>query len=218
MAGNVKSDKSGEGLKIGLYIEDDVLRAGLASLLSQISSMVEIIPPDDFSRHRPVGPAVSLDVFVVTSSNRFHGSKDVGWGGFSAPRVLMILEEPELGSEVDLFSDYPADSYLMRTGLTVEALGQALSQVVSGQMLMPLSVGRMLMSRAVESPTPAATLTSRETGVLRLLAEGLSNKQIGRRLDISEHGAKRLVGSVLAKLNTPNRTSAVVLAIKAGLL
>ncbi|MGQ4731814.1 MULTISPECIES: LuxR C-terminal-related transcriptional regulator [Streptomyces] len=155
---------------------------------------------------------------MVTSSNRFHGPKDAGWGGFTASRVLMILEEPELGSEADLFSDHPADSYLMRTGLTVESLGQALSQVVSGQMLMPLSVGRMLMSRAVESPAPTATLTSRETGVLQLLAEGLSNKQIGKRLDISEHGAKRLVGSVLAKLNTPNRTSAVVLAIKAGLL
>lgn len=50
------------------------------------------------------------------------------------------------------------------------------------------------------------------------MAEGLSNKQAARRLQISEHGVKRLVGNVLAKLNCPNRTLAVVRAIEDGLL
>ncbi|MCY0931861.1 helix-turn-helix transcriptional regulator [Streptomyces sp. H27-H1] len=53
-----------------------------------------------------------------------------------------------------------------------------------------------------------ATLTPRERETPHLLVEGLSNKLIARRLRISEHGAKRLVANVLAKMNCPNRTQA----------
>ncbi|MFI8951791.1 response regulator transcription factor [Streptomyces sp. NPDC053750] len=65
---------------------------------------------------------------------------------------------------------------------------------------------------------PGALLTPRELEVLHLVAEGLSNKQAARRLQISEHGVKRLVGNVLARLNCPNRTLAVVRAMEDGLL
>jgi DNA-binding CsgD family transcriptional regulator len=64
---------------------------------------------------------------------------------------------------------------------------------------------------------PAVRLTPREQQVLVLMVEGLSNKQIGRRLDISFHGAKRLVASILAKLDSPTRTVAVARALREGL-
>jgi DNA-binding CsgD family transcriptional regulator len=62
------------------------------------------------------------------------------------------------------------------------------------------------------------SLTIREHDVLALLAHGLSNKQIARRLMISEHGVKRHVTNLLAKLNSPNRTFAVATALQAGLI
>jgi DNA-binding CsgD family transcriptional regulator len=46
----------------------------------------------------------------------------------------------------------------------------------------------------------------------------MSNKQIARRLQISSHGAKRIVASLLMKLDSPNRTMAVVTAINSGLV
>ncbi|WP_381804006.1 response regulator transcription factor [Streptomyces niveus] len=61
-------------------------------------------------------------------------------------------------------------------------------------------------------------LTSREHEALGLLGQGLSNKQIARSLGISPHGAKRLVGSILLKLGSPNRTAAVVTAMRTGLI
>lgn len=62
------------------------------------------------------------------------------------------------------------------------------------------------------------SLTGREDEVVRLLAQGLSNKQIARRLGISSHGVKRIVASLLLKLGAPNRTAAVVTALQTGLI
>jgi DNA-binding NarL/FixJ family response regulator len=61
-------------------------------------------------------------------------------------------------------------------------------------------------------------LTPREKEVLRLVAEGLSNKQIAARLEISDHTAKFHVNSILGKLGVTSRTEAVVTAARSGLL
>ena len=62
------------------------------------------------------------------------------------------------------------------------------------------------------------TLTSRETEVLELLAEGLSNKGIAARLGISDQTVKFHVASIGGKLGAANRTDAVRLAIRRGLI
>jgi DNA-binding NarL/FixJ family response regulator len=110
------------------------------------------------------------------------------------------------------------------------------------QVVMPARLARALLLRAgnpaiAAPPAPASPgtapaahpvrhsgrvrhdpLTPREREALTLLAEGLMNKQIARQLRISDHGAKRLVASVLVKLSSPNRTLAVVTALREGLL
>jgi DNA-binding CsgD family transcriptional regulator len=64
----------------------------------------------------------------------------------------------------------------------------------------------------------AVALTARETQVLALLARGASNKLVARELDISIHTAKFHVASVLAKLGARNRSDAVALGIRHGLI
>ncbi|TWF95399.1 regulatory LuxR family protein [Saccharopolyspora dendranthemae] len=59
-------------------------------------------------------------------------------------------------------------------------------------------------------------LTPREHDVLAEMAKGQSNKRIARELAISEHGVKRLVSSILAKLQCPTRTLAVAYAIESA--
>jgi two-component system, NarL family, nitrate/nitrite response regulator NarL len=68
------------------------------------------------------------------------------------------------------------------------------------------------------APGDALLLTPRETEVLNLMAEGLSNKLIADRLKISDHTAKFHVNAVLGKLGAETRTEAVVLAARRGLL
>jgi DNA-binding NarL/FixJ family response regulator len=86
-------------------------------------------------------------------------------------------------------------------------------------------VGHLRVLRQLETMTdPGAVtprrdgLTSRETEVLRLLAEGLSNRDIAARLVISENTAANHVRSILAKTGSDNRTQAAMYAAAQGLL
>ena len=74
--------------------------------------------------------------------------------------------------------------------------------------------------RADTSPAfePQAPISQREREVLALLAEGASNKLIARRLDISVHTAKFHVAAILEKLGAVNRTDAIAIAMREGLV
>ncbi len=65
---------------------------------------------------------------------------------------------------------------------------------------------------------PAQSLTQREIELLRLVAEGMSNKAIAQTLSISENTVKYHMRNILQKLGVQNRTEAVTQAIRAGLL
>jgi two-component system, NarL family, nitrate/nitrite response regulator NarL len=72
--------------------------------------------------------------------------------------------------------------------------------------------------RSALDDTPVEPLTRRELEVLRLMAQGLGNKQIAERLGITEHTAKFHVHTILGKLSTQSRTEAVVRAAQRGLI
>ena len=72
--------------------------------------------------------------------------------------------------------------------------------------------------RLLGSGDPLPELTAREREVLRLLAEGLTNRQIAERLVVSEHTVHRHVTNILRKLDLPSRTAAATYAVRTGLL
>lgn len=76
-----------------------------------------------------------------------------------------------------------------------------------------------LRQRLAAEPEPYVPpgLSPRELAVVKLLAEGLTNRVIARRLNISESTAKFHVGNVLYKLGAPSRTKAAIYAVKMGL-
>ncbi|MEV6838823.1 LuxR C-terminal-related transcriptional regulator [Streptomyces sp. NPDC051133] len=116
--------------------------------------------------------------------------------------------------------DMPGVGYLGPEDLTPAGLGHALSRMAAGEPPVPAWLVQSLLATWRAEPERARSaprLTPREQQALVLLVDGLSNKQIGRRLGISDHGAKRLVGNILAKLDCPNRTSVVALALRDGL-
>ncbi|MGH2799237.1 MAG: helix-turn-helix domain-containing protein, partial [Thermoleophilaceae bacterium] len=77
---------------------------------------------------------------------------------------------------------------------------------------------RRLLDMSAGGHDPLPEITKREREVLRLLAEGLTNRQIAERLVISEHTVHRHVTNILRKLDLPSRTAAAARAVRAGLL
>lgn len=73
-------------------------------------------------------------------------------------------------------------------------------------------------SRTEPAEGPGGRLSLREMDVLRLVAIGLSNKQIATRLSISEPTVKAHVSSILAKLQITGRTQAAIYALRAGIM
>ena len=71
---------------------------------------------------------------------------------------------------------------------------------------------------ARESAPRPSPLTAREREVIRLVARGLSNKEIASRLGLSEHTVHRHVGNILTRLDLPSRAAAVAYAAQSGLL
>jgi DNA-binding NarL/FixJ family response regulator len=77
---------------------------------------------------------------------------------------------------------------------------------------------RLVRSAAGDGASPVPEVTAREAEVLRLLAGGLTNRQIAERLVLSEHTVHRHVSNVLRKLDLPSRTAAAAHAVRAGLV
>lgn len=97
-----------------------------------------------------------------------------------------------------------------------EDLVRAIRAAAAGQVqLAPQALARLL--REVRAPESPETLTERETDVLRLLAQGHSNKEIARALTIGEKTVKTHVSNILSKLGVPSRTQAALYAVRIGL-
>jgi two-component system nitrate/nitrite response regulator NarL len=138
-------------------------------------------------------------------------------------KILLLLNglrEDMLGA----IAAIPSNGFVVQEGRTTASLAAAVARVTDGDAPMPAVPAMPPMpanrppARARSRDAPGAHLTPRERQVLDLLIEGLGNKQIARRLRISQHGVKRLVSNVLAKLNCPNRTRAVAVALTEGIV
>jgi two-component system, NarL family, response regulator LiaR len=109
-----------------------------------------------------------------------------------------------------------AIGYLLKD-TQADALCQAIKAAAAGQVqLTPRAAARLM--QAVSTPENPEELTERETEVLRLLAQGQSNKQIARNLQIGEKTVKTHVSNILSKLSVQSRTQATLYAIRIGLV
>jgi NarL family two-component system response regulator LiaR len=109
-----------------------------------------------------------------------------------------------------------AIGYLLKD-TEADELRRAIKAAAAGQVqLAPQAAARLM--REVRAPESPEVLTERETDVLRLLAQGLANKEIARALTIGEKTVKTHVSNILAKLGMPSRTQAALYAVRIGLV
>jgi NarL family two-component system response regulator LiaR len=109
-----------------------------------------------------------------------------------------------------------ATGYLLKD-TEADELVRAIKAAAEGQVqLSPKAAARLL--REVRAPDSPEELTEREIDVLRLLAQGQSNKEIARELSIGEKTVKTHVSNILSKLNVASRTQAALHAVRIGLV
>jgi DNA-binding NarL/FixJ family response regulator len=216
---------------IRVVVADDhqVVRTGFAELLGTQPDFAVAGTACDGAEAVRVCRAVRPD--VVLMDVRMPGTDGIEatrqLAGSAAPRVL-ILTTFDLDEYVYDALRAGASGFLLKD-VTAERLFDAVRVVAAGEALLAPTVTRRLISEFTQlrpqadaaanaAATALAALTPRETQVLRLMAEGLSNPEIGRRLVVTEETVKTHVSRVLAKLGLRDRTQAVVTAYESGLV
>ncbi|MFA9444285.1 LuxR C-terminal-related transcriptional regulator [Egicoccus sp. AB-alg6-2] len=111
------------------------------------------------------------------------------------------------------------DSFLL-TSASADELRDAVARTAAGERIISPSIAMQLAGSWRQEPreSGASALTPRELEVLQLLAEGLTNQQVGLRLGLSARTVKTHVQNLLVKLDVPDRTGAVARAFRLGLI
>jgi two-component system nitrate/nitrite response regulator NarL len=212
---------SSQCLQVLLALPASVIQLGLLSMLNALPNVGEVTGCEAHEEslslladgHYDIAlvPADLSDeqMIEVSEASRRQGCKVVVLLRYPSVNILM---RPAVRR---------ADGFLLEPELSPDSLSDALQSARRGDIPMPRVLTQQLLSMnglpATEGVAQVA-LTRREEQTLALLVEGCSNRQIAQRLAISENGVKRHVANVLAKLNSPNRTTAVSLALRLGLV
>jgi len=215
---------------ISLVVADDheVVRAGFAALLDTQPDFTVLGTAADGAQAvaacRELRPDVVLMDVRMPGTDGIEATRQLTDGAGYAPRVL-ILTTFDLDEYVFDALRAGASGFLLKD-VTAERLFEAVRVVAAGDALLAPAVTRRLISEFAKTRRPASTappaalaaLTPRETEVLLLVAEGLSNPEIAARLVVTEETVKTHVSRVLAKLGLRDRTQAVVTAYESGLV
>ncbi len=131
------------------------------------------------------------------------------------PTVLVLTSFLD---DVHVFAALQAGAagYLLKD-IQPDELVRAIRQVHQGESALHPKVAARLVQHTAQ-PAGFADFTPRERDVLRLLAEGFANKEIARRLSLSEKTVKTHVSNILQKLGVADRTQAALLAVRRGLV
>jgi DNA-binding NarL/FixJ family response regulator len=213
------------GVRVLLVDDDDLMRAGLRSVLSS-DETIEVVGEAGDGR-TAVERARALTVDVVLMDVRMP-SLD----GITATRELLAVQ-PE--ARVVILTTFEQDDYIFgaldagASGFLLkrtspEELIAAVHTVAAGDALLSPSVTRTVIERTAQQPTPDTSardrldaLTPREREVLTLIARGLSNGEIAAALVVEESTVKTHVKRILRKLRLRDRVHAVIFAYESGL-
>ena len=135
------------------------------------------------------------------------------------PTVQVIILTGNFGDDLRVREAVQAGAvgYLLKDILKAD-LVHAVKRAAEGKATLHPEAQEQLMQHAVAVPAPHTDLTGRELDVLKLVGQGLSNKKIASRLELSEGTVKGYVSIVLSKLNVADRTQAALYAVKHNLV
>lgn len=199
---------------IGVLLVDDhpLVRAGLAGLIGSTTDDIRVVGEagggdEAVELAGALGPDVVLMDLSMPGVDGVESTRRLFAGGYDGAVVILTsFKETDRVAEALAAG---AVGYLLKDGEPGDVLA-AIRAAAAGHAPLDPRVARALLPD--RSPPPGAGLSARELQVLRLVARGMANKQIARRLEISERTVKVHLGNVFRRIGVTDRTSAAIWA------
>ena len=205
------------GTRVCVAAPAPVLRAGLRAVLINIDGIDEVYEISTLEEFESF--ASNTDLLILTPGAG--SSEDLRDFLESSPAISILIMVADDLEPALIPPDLSGRAWgILSLEASVEELGAAIHALAAGLLVgMPALVNPLI----ADLPTNLGEqlidpLTGRETEVLQLLAQGLANKQIALQLGISEHTVKFHVSGIYTKLGVTNRTAAVRLGVRRGLI
>ncbi|GHF52530.1 DNA-binding response regulator [Streptomyces mashuensis] len=207
-----------DDITIRVLLADDhpVVREGLCAMLESADGISVVGQASSGEEAVALAARLSPDIVLL----------DLRMGGMDGVEATGHVLRGSPGSKVVIVTTYESDADILRAveagasgyllkGSSRQELINAVQSAARGEtVLTPSLAPKLFRARAVETPP----LSERETEVLRLVSQGLTNAEIGRRLFIGEATVKTHLLRAFRKLDVSDRTSAVITALERGLL
>jgi DNA-binding NarL/FixJ family response regulator len=214
-------------IRVVVADDQDIVRAGFSALLDTQPDLTVVGSAGDGAEAvrvcREQRPDVVLMDVRMPLMDGIEAARQLAAEDDGGPRVLMLTTFDLDEYVYDALSS-GASGFLLKD-VAAERLFDAVRVVAAGDALLAPAVTRRLIGefarlrpRLAPRTERLRELTARETEVLRLIAEGLSNGEIAERLFVSDETVKTHVSRVLMKLELRDRTQAVVAAYESGLV
>ncbi len=203
-----------------LLLADDhpIVRDGISAIVESQSDMEVVGEAEDGEEAVELAERFKPDVVLMDlRMPRMTGVEAIRQIKSRLPRTqILILTTYDNDESILEGLQAGAQGYLLKDSSRQDLLG-AIRATARGQSLLPPSVAGRLISR-LQSGATALELSPRELEVLRLMADGKRNREIGEALFLSEKTIKAHVSSILRKLNAEDRTEAVTIGLRRGLI
>jgi DNA-binding NarL/FixJ family response regulator len=207
-----------------VLIADDqtLFRAGLARLLNE-DARVEVVGQaldgaDAVKQTAKLKPDVILMDLKMPGVDGIEATRQIVEA--DPTMKVLVLTTFETDSQVIQALKAGASGYVLKDS-TADAIVNSIVAVMSGEKVMASAVAHRVLEMLTGTTTPKEFydgLTTREIEILKLLANGMANKQIAYRLKISEKTVRNHVSNTYEKLGIFDRSQAVLYAVKKGLV
>jgi DNA-binding NarL/FixJ family response regulator len=213
-----------DSIRVLLVDDEALVRAGLRMILASATDVEVVGEANDGVEAVEQARVLASDVVLM----------DIRMPRMDGLRALELIGEQPSPAQVIMLTTFDADEYVFRAlqsgaagfllkDTSPRALIQAVRTVATGSaILSPALTQRLTNANSARVPesvtTRVETLSQREMEILPLIAQGLSNADIGRTLFLSEATVKAHVTHMLTKLGCENRVQVAIVAFRAGLV
>ena len=205
-------------IKVLLVDDHQIIIDGLKSLLKNSDEISVVAEANNGREALRILDILEIDVVLMDIDmpvlNGIDTLKEIGKQSFGV-KVIILSMHNEAGMIKSLMS-IGANGYLLKS-CAQEELINAIRKVASGQSYFSTEVTLSLLNPA-QSNQPTELLTERETEIIKLIAEGFSNKEIGSKLFISHRTVDTHRTNLMKKLNASNIAGLISYAIRNGIV